>query len=242
MAQYKVLIADSSEDFCRILEDQLKSFCSVCSCRTGSRALDLIKEYRPDFLILDLMLPELDGISLLFGITAVGACPGILATSCYVSSYILKAAEDLGVSYLMEKPCSAEKITGILRRLLQAHSAGNTADRYARVSGALLQLGFSAKLRGYAYLREAVILLSRDPEMSILKELYPEVAGMFGVSADDVEHSIRSAAADAWNHRPEEIWNLYFGEEKIRPSNAVLIQGICRSLEGTEETALAEMF
>ena len=240
MKRYTLVIADSSEDLRKALQIEFEPICQVFCCGTGREALELLRVRRPDVLVLDLMLPELDGLSLLEMLSATGSCPGILVSAAYVSPYILETARKLGVSYLLRRPFSLGAAESLIRKLLQSRTASTAEGRFGRISGILLQLGFTAKLRGYSYLRDAVLLFAENPGQSIIKDLYPGVAGHYGVTAEDVEHSIRSAAADAWTHSIRETWNLYFGGESERPSNAALIQCLARTLEGTRDVFPAQ--
>ena len=243
MKRYTLIIADSSEDFCSALRTRLESVCNVFCCKTGGEVLQLLQNHPADVLALDLMLPQMDGLSLLQALSAAGDCPGILASSCYVSPFILDAAEKLNVSFLLEKPCSLYSAEECIRELIKRRDHASCRDRFTRISGLLLRLGFSAKLRGYAYLRDAALKYAENPGLSIMKELYPSVAGAYGVSAEDVEHSIRSAAMDAWGHRIGETWELYFPrrDRNSRPSNACLIQGLASELPQLQEEEPAEM-
>ena len=105
MDQHTVLIADSSEEFCSELCRTLRFICNVRTCSTGGKTLALLNDLHPDILVLDLMLPELDGISVLKALHASGSHPVILATTCLVTDYILEAAGQLDVHYLLVKPC-----------------------------------------------------------------------------------------------------------------------------------------
>lgn len=243
MKRYTLIIADSSEDFCSALRGRLDPICNVFCCKTGKDVLQLLQQHPADVLVLDLMLPQLDGLSLLQALSAAGDCPGILASSCYVSPFILDTAEELNVSFLLEKPCSLCAAEECIRELIKRRDRSCARDRFMRISGLLLRLGFSAKLRGYAYLRDAALRYAENPGLSIMKELYPSVAGAYGVSPEDVEHSIRSAAMDAWGHRIRETWALYFpqGDPNSRPSNACLIQGLASELPRLQEEEAAEM-
>ena len=242
MKQYTVLIADSSEDFCRALGSRFLPYCAVHTCCTGAQTLLTAAEVRPDVVVLDLMLPELDGIGVLEALGGLGCCPEILTTSCYVSPYILQTLQKLGVSCLLQKPCDLLKAAQTVRELLQKRELRSEADLFGRASELLLHLGFSPKLRGYAYLREAVLRISRQPEQSLVKQLYPSIANAFGVSAEDIEHSIRSAAADAWSRRTPGSWELFFppGPDgvPVRPANAALILGLAGSLKPESRPAV----
>lgn len=243
MDQYTVVIADSSEDFRQALQSLLEPFCRVICCENGMEAAVKLSGQHPQVLVLDLMLPMLDGLTLLRLMEAAGYRPGILATSSYISPYILKTAEELGIKYLLEKPCDLKKTAELIWKLLQDQMGEASSDRYGQISGLLLQLGFSAKLRGYAYLREAVLMCGDNPGCSIFKAVYPGVAAAFGVTAEDVEHSIRSAAMDAWEHRPAGLWEFYFGDASegglVRPANAAMIMGLAKSLGELKKTAKA---
>ncbi len=238
MRRYTVVIADSSEDFREALQSLLTPFCMVYCVKNGKETTEAISIRHPDVLVLDLTLPGLDGISLLGALTATGHSPEILATSCFISPYVLESVENLGVACLMEKPCDLGKAAQCVRKLLQERSSISENDRFSRISGILLQLGFTAKLRGYTYLREAVLQYTENPERSIYKEIYPSLAAAYGVSAEDVEHSIRGAIQDAWRHGFHRAWERYFtGEEELtRPANAQLITVLSEYLAGTGES------
>ena len=241
MKQHTLVIAEGSEDLRTALQSQLNTFCQVYCCGTGSQALELLEARHPDILILDLMVPQLDGLSLLQLLSALGDRPDILAVTSYVSPYILEACKNLGVHVLMAKPFNLQTVTDKVRFLLQQRDGVSEMSRFRRISGLLLRLGFTAKLRGYSYLRDAVLQYALDPSQSIIKELYPQVAARYGVTAEDVEHSIRSAVMDAWSHKNEVLWNLYLDQKvQLRPSNAELIQGLSNSLKGTGEPEAAK--
>lgn len=242
MKQHTLVIAEGSEDLRETLRSQFDTFCQVFCCSTGKEVLELMALKHPDVLFLDLMLPQLDGLGLLQVLSALGDRPEILATTSYVSPYILEACESMGVRVLLEKPYDLQKAGEQVKNLLQYRDGINEEGRFSRISGLLLRMGFTAKLRGYTYLRDAVLQYAKDPGQSIIKELYPRVAAAYGVTPEDVEHSIRVAVIDAWSHKNGELWNLSFGrEELLRPSNAALIQGLSGFLRntGNPETAKA---
>ena len=103
-----VFIADSAEDFCAGLTAALQradGFHVIGTAVDGEQALRMIEERKPDVLVLDLMLPKRDGISVLKGIAHMERKPITLATSAFVTEYVSMAAANLGVRYLMLKPC-----------------------------------------------------------------------------------------------------------------------------------------
>ena len=222
MEKTKILIADSAEEFCRALSQTLGNTYRIRCCRDGNAALEAMYSFRPDICVLDLMISGLDGITLLQKAAQKGVCPVVLATSRYISEYILGSAERLNIGYLMVKPCEpvavANRVADMTQRIrlpVFAHPEPRT-----QVSNMLLSLGVPTKLRGYAYLREAVLRMVDRPSQSITKELYPAVAADCGATAAQVERSIRSAVKNSFQRHDDGVWQMYFpaGEAgKTRP-------------------------
>ena len=237
MKKNLVLITDPSEDFCCELSQKLTQFSQVLACKNVGETLEFLAQEQPDVLVLDLMMPDMDGISLIELLNSSGRTPKILATSSYVSPYIQDAMARLNVICLMEKPCCVSTVAARVRTMLQQKGASLCTD--SGVSRLLLRMGFSAKLRGYAYLREAVLRMASDPDISLTNELYPGVAGVFGVTSQHVEHSIRGAVMDAWKNRPAGVWELYLAPDELgcleRPTNAEIISALASSLTGSPE-------
>lgn len=236
MRSRTVLIADSSEDFCKQLHNILRWDCNVFTCTRGKKALHLVRELRPDVLVLDLMLPEVDGISLLKALEISDCRPAVLATTTLISDYILFAAESMKVDYLLCKPCDIHATAArVIEQLSRLEEPGDDPQSLrSRITGLLLLLGLSVKLHGFRYLREAICLMVSDPGQSVTKELYPEVARICGCTPSQVERSIRGAISDGWEHRDPGVWLLYFqsdspGRER-RPTNAAFISRLADGL------------
>ena len=241
MAEYSVLRVDGSEEFGRALERRLNDFCHVTLCPQPGQALTLLETEKPQVLVLDLMLPGMDGLSFLQAVTASGRKPGIGVITGYISPFILEAAGAQGASWVMQKPCSLEKAAQHVRSLLQRTVSGTQGDMKARISQILLQLGFSAKLRGYGYLREAVYQMVLDPDRAMVKELYAGVGADFGVPGKLVEHSIRGALQEAWKKGSPKIWRLYLGDSQVlRPTSAAFITALARTLRPADTQELPE--
>lgn len=236
MAQRKLLIADKSEEFRYALAAALREEFQILHCGTGPEALEALRSFRPDVLVLDLMIPGLDGISLLHTSAEEGICPAVLATVSLPSKYIDEAAALLGVSYLLVKPCNIRATAQRIREInLPIHSPKAIAtDPRKAVSELLLSLGFSTKLRGYTYAREAILLLWKNPDQSMTKELYPAIAHLCDTNSKQVEHCIRTAIEKAWLRRDNRIWQHYFLPSPDgtipKPSNAVFLSLLANSL------------
>ena len=236
MEKRKILIADTAEDFRGALEDALCGTYHVRTTADGVQTMLQLRSFLPDILVLDLMLPGLDGITLLQKAAESGISPMVLATTRYVSDYMLDAAGQLGIGYIMVKPCdigaAISRIADLSERLKPATFA--PPDPRTLVSNTLLRLGISTKLRGYGYLRECILLMARDPRQSVTKELYPAAAARLGATAVQIERSIRSAVNTAWSRQDRNVWQLYFPADHTglipRPTNARFISRLADML------------
>lgn len=234
-----ILIADSDETFRTSLADALRPAYRIRTAGEGVQAYQLLHKSLPDILVLDLMLPGMDGITLLQNAAQTGLRPMVLATTRFLSDYTLDAADRLGISYVMVKPCDVGAVASRIKDLSHRMSTPVFTHPEPRtlVSNTLLRLGVSTKLRGYGYLREAVLLMGKDPLQSITKELYPAVAAICCATAAQVERSVRSAVASAWDRCDRQIWQLYFPADDRgnipRPTNATFISRLADELQST---------
>ncbi len=232
----KLLIADCNEEYRTALAAVLTEQYQVLCCRSGMEALSLLQQENPDIFVLDLMLPELDGLTLLERVSAGGICPMVLAATPILSDYVFSCAQRLGIEYLVRKPCAIEAVASRIRDLSQKLKAPEPKrDLVNYVSNLLLSLGISTKHNGFAYLREAILLMARDPAQSVTKMLYPQVAHICECSKENVERSIRTALDRAWEKRDPDLWQKYFPNARQRPSNAVFISRLAESLLLEEE-------
>ena len=109
------------------------------------------------------------------------------------------------------------------------------SDPAVSVTELLLSLGFSTKHNGFAYLREAILLMAKDPAQSVTKVLYPAVAHICGCNKDNVERCIRTALGSAWKRQDKAMWLKYFPNADHCPSNAVFLSRLAEALLLEEE-------
>ena len=232
----KLVIADSSEEFRLALAELVRGGCHVRLCQDGNQTLETVQSMKPDVLVLDLLMPGLDGISILQKLHSAGIHPLVLATTGFTNDYVLDTLEAMGVCYVMRKPCNLYAVAARIEDLYHHVKPQSVTGPDARtmVCNMLLSLGIPTKLKGYACLREAILEQMRDSAQQITKELYPKVGKLCDANKNQVERSIRSAIAKAWETRDEGVWRLYFqgaaGEKPERPSNAVFISAIADRL------------
>lgn len=233
MERMKLLIAEGTEEFRMALMDALRGVYRVRACGNGQETLEAVRQFKPDLMILDLMLPGLDGITLLQRSVEAGYRPMVLATTSYQNEYVLDSLQKLGVGYVMVKPCDLRATVARLADLSQRITAPAVAqpDIQVHVTNLLLAMGFKTSHNGYSYLRRAIVQMSGDLRQSITKELYPLVAREFQTNKKSVEHCIRTAIEKAWESGDRRLWRMYFDQDMDncrRPSNGDFI---CRLAE-----------
>lgn len=225
----KLLIADDGDEFRQALAEALSQGYIVRTCRSGKQALELLRSFRPDIMVTDLMLSELDGLTMLQMAVDAGIRPKVLVTSSHFSPYVQAALERLQVDYTMRKPCSIQAVVCRLADFAAelAPLPPSSFDPEDLIANALLHMGFGAHLDGFRYLLTAIPLYSHDPNQAITKELYTAIAEAHNKDPRQVERSIRSAIDSAWKRRSDRIWAEYFtpGPDGSvpRPSNGRFI-------------------
>ena len=241
-----VFIADSTEEFCKNLSAALQraeGFQVVGTACDGEAALRCIQERRPQVLVLDLMLAKRDGISILKALQGGEYKPAILVTSGFVTEYVAATAANLGARYLMLKPCDMtalverlEEIRGGTRQALPARR-GEKNSIESLVTGIIHEIGVPAHIKGYQYLREAIIIAVNDMDVinAITKVLYPQVAKTFQTTPSRVERAIRHAIEVAWDRGDLDTLQRFFGytvsNTKGKPTNSEFIALIADKLQ-----------
>lgn len=230
MDRKKLLIADSNEAFCEALESALRDDFDIRIAGGGNKALELLDHFRPEMLVVDVTLAELDGIHLLEHAAQHGYKLKTLVTVGVCSDYLAARLTGLDISYVMRKPCNipitAERVREIAADTVPI-AVKSVEERLAEI---LLQLNTNPKHNGYHYLSTAVKTFLKDNTQALTKELYVAVGAVYGVSWQQVERSIRAALESAWKRRDEQIWRHWFpGISTLKkPTNGEVI---CRLAE-----------
>ena len=251
-----ILIADANHDFCKLLtdviskEDDMEVLASTCD---GVDALSMVNELKPDLLLIDLVLPKLDGLELLRRLPE-GNKPRVIVLSGFVNSSVLAECSALGAEYFMPKPCDTaalfahiRQFNGFIRSSIEpagydcqaiTQSQQDEIALESAVTDIIHEIGVPAHIKGYQYLREAIILTIKDMDMinAVTKVLYPEVARKFSTTPSRVERAIRHAIEVAWDRGDIETLQKFFGYTvsniKGKPTNSEFIAMIadCLSL------------
>ena len=245
--QATVMIADNTEEFCSSLVTTLQrseGFRVVGTANDGEQAVRMILEKQPQILVLDLMLSKKDGLSVLKAISTMDRKPAVLATSGFITDYVASAAANLGVQYLMLKPCDMTALTERLEELrggqtVRPFSAAQESKPSieAMVTSIIHEIGVPAHIKGYQYLREAIIIAVEDMDVinAITKVLYPQVAKAFQTTPSRVERAIRHAIEVAWDRGDLDTLQRFFGytvsNTKGKPTNSEFIALIADKLQ-----------
>ena len=253
-----VFIADSAEEFCAGLTAALQrssGFQVVGTASDGEQAIRMIMEKRPEILVLDLMLPKKDGIGVLKALASMDRRPITLATSAFMTDYVSNAAANLGVRYLMLKPCDMTALAERLEEIRSGESLRMTTARRSSknsiesmVTGIIHEIGVPAHIKGYQYLREAIIIAVNDMDVinAITKVLYPQVAKTFQTTPSRVERAIRHAIEVAWARGDLDNLQRFFGytvsNTKGKPTNSEFIALIADKLQLQMKSAEAAQF
>ena len=238
----KVILADGSEEF-RVLTKQLLEesgeFRVVGETGDGQEAWRLVVERRPELLVTDLVLPGLDGFALLRRCRELGdRGPQVIVASSFCAPRTVAEAAELGACSFLPKPVNGPSLLEHMRRALRpAEAAEDPAPELeAQVTAIIHEIGVPAHIKGYQYLREAIMIAVNDMDVinAVTKVLYPEVARRFDTTASRVERAIRHAIEVAWDRGDIEVLQKYFGYTvsniKGKPTNSEFIAMIADSL------------
>ena len=212
-------IAIFSEDHLSLTDFFLlsKDFKPVASSDSGSEAIGLIENFLPDVVLIDLVLKDLDGLSVMEKCRGCGTV--FVVYSAFACEDVIRAAVSAGASIYLVKPLErdvlAQRIKGVVGQRDRQTKRQIPADGAAelRISNVFLSAGIPPHIKGYGFLRTGVRIAMDSPEIlgNITKELYPRIADNFDTSPSKVERAIRHAIEVAWNRGRIENLNSIFG-------------------------------
>jgi len=243
----RLLVVDNNEATTTKIEEQFSSHAVIKVVKTinnGSSALDYILKSNDEFdvIVMDLILPEVDGLTILSKMQEHNIKKKIIILTSYKKEYTVNMVNNYGVSYYMLKPFS---ILALETRILELANSNNIKVKeltdeeqkiHIAISKLLHQLGIPSHIKGYVYIRESVFLYyqSNDAYGGITKEIYPEVAMRYSTTASRVERAIRHAIEVSWNRGDYDLMEEIFGNsvayDRAKPTNAEFIATIADRL------------
>ena len=235
----RVLIADTGAELRQILVQTAQmepDFTVVGETGDGQELVRMAQQYKPDGVIMDLVLSGIDGLEAIRQLKQLEVVPKILVFSSYISGDLAGTAAECGADYLLTKPSRPETVFERMRVLLShaldGRSEGSNLsaqDLERQVTAIIHEVGVPAHIKGYQYLREAIIFTVNDMDAinAVTKVLYPAVAHKFGTTASSVERAIRHAIEVAWDRGDLDTLQKYFGYTvngaKGKPTNSEFI-------------------
>lgn len=249
MKKLKVLLADDNDDFTEILSEYINSqedFRVVNIVNDGLEALRYLKRHVVDIVILDIIMPKLDGIGVIENAKTFkrGESPKIIVLSALGNDSITQRAMEMGADYYFVKPFDYEVLINRIRQIINnpfdktLDSDNFEIDIESKVSNVLRDFGIPLHVNGYDYVRKAIIMSFHDATYlkGITKRLYPEVASNFTEATPSrVERSIRNAINMAWNssYASDKVFKHTLSNYNLdvtRPTNGKFIASVTEQL------------
>ncbi len=247
MKPTRLLVIDESKELVEVIRKYFKAHASievVMAANDGEEGLNLIQskinDY--DFVLLDLVLPKKDGITVLETMRKLEITKKVIVLTAYHSSDIIRRVSSIGADYFMLKPFDLKELE---KRILDlsGHSIydNQVIDIYHNnlqisITNILHQLGVPSHIKGYQYIREGVSLIYDNPSLigGITKELYPSIASKFQTTSSRVERAIRHAIEVSWNRGNWDLMEDIFGHsvdiDKAKPTNSEFIVTVADKL------------
>lgn len=238
-----VLIADDNKEFCNILSDYFlsqKDINVVGVAKDGIEVLELLEDTKPDLVVLDIIMPRLDGLGVLERLNSMNLnpMPRVIILSAVGQDKITQRAIALGADYYVVKPFDMDVLSNRIREMfsnqistesvrrssssvssltssldVKVKSSNTALDLESEITNIIHEIGVPAHIKGYMYLREAITLVVNDIELlsAVTKELYPAIAKKYNTTASRVERAIRHAIEVAWSRGQVDTINKLFG-------------------------------
>lgn len=244
----KVAIADDNREFVGIIQEYLVSqsdFELVGVGYDGEQILTIIEEKKPDVVILDIIMPHLDGIGVLESLQALrGKRPKIIMLTALGQESITQRVVELGADYYILKPFNMDVLASRIRQLATTITMQRPVVAQAikaqsvdvEVTNIIREIGIPAHIKGYQYLRDAIIMIISEIELlgAVTKILYPRIAEKYNTTPSRVERAIRHAIEVAWSRGNIDMINRLFGytikQEKGKPTNSEFMAMIADKL------------
>ncbi|MFD1850576.1 sporulation transcription factor Spo0A [Oceanobacillus bengalensis] len=244
MEKIKVCLVDDNKELIQMMEEYFRSqedIEVIGTAYNGRDCLTMLQDLNPDVLILDIIMPHVDGLAVLNEIRNKegNQNPNVIMLTAFGQEEVMKKAVDLGASYFILKPFDLNHLADQIRQvegtqviqssLKKITKSEKKHNLEASITNIIHEIGVPAHIKGYMYLREAITMVYNDIELlgSITKVLYPAIAKKFNTTASRVERAIRHAIEAAWSRGNIESISALFGYtiniSKAKPTNSEFI-------------------
>lgn len=244
----KVAIADDNREFAEIMQEffqQQPDIDLVGLAYNGEEILTVIHEKKPDIVVLDIIMPHLDGIGVLERLSVSGEKrPKIIVLTALGQESVTQRVVELGADYYILKPFNMDVLISRVRQLAGVITSLRPAVAQAikarpvdvEVTSIIREIGIPAHIKGYQYLRDAIMMIVNEVELlgAVTKVLYPMIADKYTTTPSRVERAIRHAIEVAWSRGNMDMINRIFGYtvklEKGKPTNSEFMAMIADKL------------
>jgi two-component system response regulator (stage 0 sporulation protein A) len=247
----RIMVADDNRNLCEMLKNYVQGqedLNIVGVAYNGLEAWELIQTKEPDLIILDVVMPNLDGLSVLERVNARTTLkrPKIIMLTAFGQESLTHQAMLLGVDYFVLKPFDLDLLGKRIRSLMQdmqssapaqfstspspiVTALGKGINLNVEVTTLMHQIGIPAHVKGYQYIRDAIMMVVEDVSLlgAVTKELYPGIAKKHNTASNRVERGIRHAIELAWMRGQTDVLKRIFGYsmniERQKPTNSEFI-------------------
>ncbi|MCI8568793.1 MAG: sporulation transcription factor Spo0A [Bacilli bacterium] len=247
MGKTRLMIIDDNQNLINLIKEYFANSSNISvtlEAKDGAEGINLIDKKTEEFdiILLDLVMPNKDGVAVLKHINKNKINKKVIVLTSYNTQDMIRKVSELGASYFMLKPFELsyleEKINDVA---YNRNGTGESIDLFHNnlqisITKTLHELGVPSHIKGYQYIREGITLVYKRPEIvgGITKELYPEIARKFDSTVSRVERAIRHAIEVSWNRGNWELMEDIFGHsvdiDKAKPTNSEFIVTIADKL------------
>ncbi len=247
MTKIKLLVVDDNKSLVEMIKEYFNDNANIkvtLTANDGAEAIRLIetKEDEFDILLLDLIMPNKDGLSVLEEMRKKNISKKVMVLTSYNTQDMIRKVSELGVNYFMLKPFELNDLEKRIKEVVSVVKyGGETLDLYhnnlqVSITKTLHELGVPSHIKGYQYIREGISIVYERPEIvgGITKELYPEIAKKYNTTVSRVERAIRHAIEISWNRGNWQLMEDIFGHsvdiDKAKPTNSEFIVTVADKL------------
>ena len=241
MEKIRVLMIDDNTNLVEMVKEYFTDHNKIevtLTCKDGEEGLDAIinKGNEYDIILLDLVMPNKDGMTVLEELNKKGIEKNIIVQTSYNEPKVIRKVSEYGVNYYILKPFD---LIDLENRILDIFNSANNktinlyhSNLHISITKMLHELGMPSHIKGYQYIREGISMIYNDPSIigGITKELYPELASKFDTTVSRVERAIRHAIEVSWNRGNWDLMEEIFGNsvdiDRTKPTNSEFIVSV----------------
>ena len=246
MKNIRVLMIDDNVSLIDMVKEYFSDHANIdisLEAHDGVEGMRLIKENQSDYdaVILDLIMPKRDGVSVLEEIHDLELNKKVIVLTSYNNESMIRRVSELGISYFILKPFDLNDLEKRIISCFDLKEEKKSIDLFQNnlqisVTKILHELGMPSHIKGYQYIREGIMIIYKNPDVigGITKELYPEIASKFDTTTSRVERAIRHAIEVSWNRGNWDLMDDIFGHsvdiDKAKPTNSEFIVTVADKL------------